>query len=85
MINPDCYLAAALVLSGAYLDSVYGQVEWLAAQPADPHGFARKLLPVRIEDCSRPGLLGAVVSIDLFDRAVDDAHVTCSTRSVAAA
>ncbi|SNQ45386.1 hypothetical protein FRACA_10145 [Frankia canadensis] len=55
------------VLSGAYLNSVYGQAEWQAAHAADPQGFARKLLPVRVEDCPRPGLLGAVVSIDLFD------------------
>ncbi|OHV33926.1 MULTISPECIES: tetratricopeptide repeat protein [Pseudofrankia] len=55
------------VLSAAYLSSVYGQNEWLAAQAADPHGFARKLLPVRIEDCPRPGLMSAIVSIDLFD------------------
>jgi hypothetical protein len=54
------------LLSAAYLRSVYGQTEWLAAQAADPLGFARKLLPIRLEDCSRPGLLGQIVSIDLF-------------------
>ncbi|CAI7975404.1 hypothetical protein FRAHR75_180016 [Frankia sp. Hr75.2] len=59
------------VLSDAYLTSVYGQTEWQAAHAADPHGFGRKLLPVRVEDCLRPGLLGAVVSIDLFNH---DAH-----------
>ncbi|CAO5184692.1 hypothetical protein FAIPA1_590014 [Frankia sp. AiPs1] len=51
------------VLSDAYLTSVYGQAEWQAAHAADPHGFERKLLPIRVEDCPRPGLLGAVVSI----------------------
>ncbi|EIV91884.1 WD40 repeat-containing protein [Frankia sp. QA3] len=55
------------VLSDAYLASVYGKEEWQAAHAADPKGLARKLLPVRIEDCDRPGLLGAAVSIDLFD------------------
>ncbi|WP_235490748.1 toll/interleukin-1 receptor domain-containing protein, partial [Frankia sp. AvcI1] len=62
------------VLSTAYLTSVYGQEEWGAVQASDPHGLERKLLPVRIEDCARPGLLGAVVSIDLFDLPVDDAR-----------
>ncbi|WP_133150779.1 toll/interleukin-1 receptor domain-containing protein, partial [Frankia canadensis] len=61
------------VLSAAYLTSVYGQSEWQAAQAADPHGFGRKLLPVRVEDCPRPGLLGGVVSIDLFHHNPDTA------------
>jgi tetratricopeptide (TPR) repeat protein len=54
------------VLSRAYLASVYGRQEWEAAFRGDPEGFARKLVPVRVEDCPRPGLLGGVVSIDLF-------------------
>ncbi|WP_116439451.1 toll/interleukin-1 receptor domain-containing protein, partial [Pseudofrankia sp. EUN1h] len=62
------------ILSAAYLNSVYGRQEWQAVQAADPNGFARKLLPIRVEDCRRPGLLGAVVSIDLFDRSADDAR-----------
>ncbi|WP_307874081.1 MULTISPECIES: TIR domain-containing protein [unclassified Frankia] len=62
------------ILSAAYLTSVYGRQEWQAAQAADPTGFARKLLPIRVEDCPRPGLLGAVVSIDLYGRTPHDAH-----------
>lgn len=54
------------LISPAYLQSVYGQQEWQAAQSSDPLGFARKLVPVRIADCERPGLLAAVVSFDLF-------------------
>lgn len=54
------------VVSAAYLESVYGQQEWEGALLQDPSGFGRKLLPVRIEDCALPGLLGTVVSIDLF-------------------
>ncbi|WP_308222687.1 TIR domain-containing protein [Frankia sp. AgPm24] len=61
------------VLSHAYLTSIYGQAEWQAAQAADPHGFERKLVSVRVEDCPRPGLLGAVVSIDLFHHDADKA------------
>jgi hypothetical protein len=62
------------VLSGAYLRSVYGQVEWQAAQAADPLGFTRKLVPIRVDDCHRPGLLGQIVSFDLFGLAVQAAR-----------
>jgi hypothetical protein len=54
--------------------SVYGQSEWQAAARGDPRGFARKLLPVRVEDCPRPGPLGAIVSIDLFDQEPEQAN-----------
>lgn len=62
------------LLSHAYLRSVYGQAEWQAAQATDPWGFARTLLPIRLEDCPRPGLLGQIVSIDLFDRPAEAAR-----------
>jgi TIR domain len=62
------------LLSPAYLRSVYGQQEWQAAQAADPLGFARKLIPIRIADCIRPGLLSGIVSFDLFDLTADDAR-----------
>jgi TIR domain len=55
------------VLSGAYLQSVYGRKEWTAAYARNPDGFRTSLVPVRVEDCERPGLLAAVVSIDLFN------------------
>lgn len=54
------------VLSGAYLQSVYGNTEWQAAYGQDPDGFARRLIPVRVEDCDRPALLRHIVSLDLF-------------------
>ncbi|TCJ34093.1 TIR domain-containing protein [Parafrankia sp. BMG5.11] len=57
------------VLSAAYLDSAYGTREWQAAVAADPDSARRRLIPVRIEDCARPGLLGQVVSFDLFGMA----------------
>ncbi len=62
------------VLSEAYLTSVYGRQEWQAAAMADPDGLARKLLPVRVEDCARPGLLGQVVSVDVFRLPARDAR-----------
>jgi hypothetical protein len=40
----------------------------------DPAGFARKLLPIRIEDCPRPGILALIVSIDLFGIDTDAAR-----------
>uniref|UniRef100_UPI002AD4DADF FxSxx-COOH system tetratricopeptide repeat protein n=1 Tax=Frankia sp. Cas3 TaxID=3073926 RepID=UPI002AD4DADF len=54
------------VLSAAYLESAYAAPEWQAAWAADPSGRVRKLLVFRIEECPRPGLLGQVVSVDLF-------------------
>jgi hypothetical protein len=62
------------VLSNAYLDSVYGQAEWRAAFEADPHGLARKVIPVRVEDCPRPLVLNSVVSFDLFDQTATQAR-----------
>lgn len=56
------------VLSNAYAGSVYGRAEWQAAWAVDPDGAARKLLVVRVEECARPGLLGQLVSIDLFGK-----------------
>jgi tetratricopeptide (TPR) repeat protein len=53
------------VLSGAYLESVFGTVEWEAAWRGDPLGELRKLLVFRVADCERPGLLGGIVSTDL--------------------
>lgn len=54
------------VLSEAYLRSVYGNTEMQAAWSADPQGIMRKLIPIRIEECERPGLLAQIVSLDLF-------------------
>jgi chaperonin GroEL len=62
------------ILSRAYLESVFGGEEWEAVWATDPRGFARKLLPVRIEDCDRPGLLRGVVGFDLFDLDQDAAR-----------
>ncbi|WP_116438862.1 TIR domain-containing protein, partial [Pseudofrankia asymbiotica] len=62
------------LLSPAYLRSVYGAQEWRTVLAADPEGFARKLLPVRIEECDRPGLLRTVVGFDLFGLAPEAAR-----------
>jgi hypothetical protein len=54
------------VLSRAYLESAFSEQEWQAAWAEDPSGVERKLLVLRIEDCPCPGLLGQVVSEDMF-------------------
>jgi hypothetical protein len=54
------------VLSQAYLDSVYGSAEWQAAWVSDPMGADRRLVTVRVADCTRPGLLEGVTGFDLF-------------------
>ena len=55
------------ILSRAYATSAYAEAEWQEAWRADPTGVDRKLLVFRVEDCTRPGLLAQVVSVDLFD------------------
>ncbi|WP_347176877.1 TIR domain-containing protein [Parafrankia sp. EAN1pec] len=54
------------VLSDAYLGSRFGAAEWQAAWADDPDGRIGKLLVFRVEDCPQPGLLGQLVSVDLF-------------------
>ncbi len=63
-----------VVLSAAYLTSVSAAPEWQAAWAADPSGRARKLLVFRVEECDRPGLLGQIVSVDLFGITQDAAR-----------
>ena len=62
------------VMSPAYLDSVYGTAEWEVAWAGDPLGMKRKLLPVRVAECDRPGFLGQVVGVDLFGVTEDEAR-----------
>lgn len=67
------------VLSQAYLESVYGAAEWQTAWREDPDGAKRKLILVRVTDCDRPGVLGSVVGIDLFDRTEAKAKASLRT------
>jgi hypothetical protein len=41
-------------------------LEWSSTLVADPHGRNRRLVPVRVDDCTPPGLLAAIVHIDLY-------------------
>jgi hypothetical protein len=62
------------VLSPAYLtESPYGTAEWQAMWPKDPNGTGRRVVPVRVRECSPAGLLGPVVYIDLVGREHADA------------
>ena len=55
-----------VVLSPAYIGSVFGAAEWQAIWVHDPGGAKRRVIPVRVADCERPGLLAGIVGIDLF-------------------
>uniref|UniRef100_UPI001EF61417 FxSxx-COOH system tetratricopeptide repeat protein n=1 Tax=Frankia sp. Cj3 TaxID=2880976 RepID=UPI001EF61417 len=57
------------VLSPDYLASVYGTVEWQAAWASDPDGARRRLVPVRVRECTPEGLFGLLVWIDLVNLA----------------
>ena len=53
------------VFSSNYFLSEFGAAKWAAPFRLDPTGKNEKLIPVRIEDCQPPGLLGSLTYIDL--------------------
>ena len=63
------------ILSPAYIDSVFGTAEWQAFWASDPTGAKRLVIPFRVADCVRPGLLSNIVTVDLFDVAERDAAI----------
>jgi hypothetical protein len=66
------------VLSQHYLDSRFTQPEWAAAFAADPTGFQRKLIPIRVAECDIKGtLLSQIVYIDLVG--ISDQEIAKST------
>jgi hypothetical protein len=54
------------VLSSDYNKSAFGAAEWQAVWASDPTGAQRRVVPIRVEDCPRPGMLTGIVGIDLF-------------------
>lgn len=54
-----------LIVSNNYLKSKFGSAEWAAIFAKDPDGTRKRVLPVRVEDCSPDGLLKSIVYIDL--------------------
>ncbi len=63
-----------LVLSPAYLTSVYAGAEWQAIWAQDPTGVQRRVVPVRVAECERPGLLAGLIGVDLFGIPEQDAR-----------
>jgi hypothetical protein len=64
-----------IVMSSDYLaSSVFGAAEWQAVWAKDPTGAQRRVLPVRVARCERPGLLTGIVGVDLFDITEPQAH-----------
>jgi TIR domain len=53
------------VLSPSFLAADFTAPEWAAAFAGDPTGVTRRLVPVRVRSCKPPGLLAAIVYIDL--------------------
>jgi len=64
------------VLSDAYLNAAYTQPEWAIAFANDPQGKERKLLPIRVRECSPTGLLATLIYVDLVNLSEPDAKLT---------
>ena len=62
------------VLSEAYLRAAYTQSEWAAAFAQDATGKKRKLIPVRVAECTLTGLLSQIIHIDLVNLGEQDAE-----------
>lgn len=62
------------LISKNYIDSIYGMAEWESVFRSDPQGLLRRLIPIRIEDCELPAILGSVSFFDLFGLTVDEAR-----------
>jgi tetratricopeptide (TPR) repeat protein len=63
------------VLSPDYLnDAPYSAAEWMAAFAQDPTGKNATLLPIRVRECNPPGLLKAIVYINLVDLDEEEAR-----------
>jgi hypothetical protein len=62
------------VLSPEYLGAKFTQPEWAAAFVGDPQGLERKLIPLRVKPCSPPGLLSALIYVDLVGLSQEDAR-----------
>ena len=63
-----------MVLSEAYLKAMYTQSEWAAAFTQDPTSTKRQLLPIRVAPCEPPGMLAAIVYVDLVGKTETEAE-----------
>jgi tetratricopeptide (TPR) repeat protein len=62
------------ILSPRYFQSPYTEAEWTVAFCRDPGGEEGRLLPIRIEEFSPPGLFATRNYLDLFDLDSDKAR-----------
>jgi hypothetical protein len=62
------------VLSQAYLEALCTQPEWAAGFAQDPTGKKRRLIPVRVAECTLTGLLSQIIYIDLVDLVEEQAE-----------
>jgi hypothetical protein len=62
------------VLTEAYLESLYTKPEWAAAFAQDPTGKKRRLVPVRVAECTLKGMLASIIYIDLVGIDAQDAE-----------
>jgi hypothetical protein len=63
-----------LVLSEDYLASSFTAAEWSAVFASDPAAKERKLVPIRVSECTPEGLLGPLVYLDLTSLSESDAE-----------
>jgi len=63
-----------VVLSEAYFKAEFAQPEWAAAFAQDPTGKKRRLIPVRVEECTPTGMLATIIYIDLVGLDEEDAE-----------
>jgi len=69
-ITSKCTIA---LLSEDYLKAQFTQPEWTAAFAQDPTSETSKLLPIKVQECTPPGMLRPIVYIDLVGRDVEEA------------
>ncbi|MCK9927666.1 TIR domain-containing protein [Frankia sp. Mgl5] len=65
-----------VLLSEAYLNSAFGQTEFLMAYQVDPSTAHRRVIPIRVENCEPPrgSYLAQLTYFDLFGMAVEKAR-----------
>jgi len=56
------------VLSAAFLESKWGMLEVFSALARDPDSSARTVLPVRVQNVTPPGIMRALVYVDLYNK-----------------
>ena len=54
-----------VVLSENYLNAAFTQSEWATAFRADPKSEQRKIIPIKVQECTPEGLLGSIAYVDV--------------------